>query len=706
MNRHFARTACAVAACMALGQAGAQQAAASSSTGTETVVVTAKRAQRVSKGATGLPLELKDTPQTISTIDAEDIGDFGLTGSNEALALGTGLNVEQYETNRAVFNARGFEVQLTQLDGLGVANSWGTVTGQQDTYLFERIELIRGANGLLTGVGNASGTINYVRKRPKNADGGEAGLTLGSWDKKRVTLDVNKVLTPDGSWAGRLVVAHEDKDSYLRALKDKRTTIYGVVDGQIGRDGVLTAGLTYQDGKQRSPMWGSLTLNYADGSMADFDASSSTSVDWTFWNTRTLTGFVEYAHSLSPDWELKLTYSQQHTREDTQLLYAYPGSGSLNADNTGLIGWPYASHGTTDSTVLDANLSGRFKAFGRQHSLIAGLSHSRSKNATDALGYDSATYQFLPLPAFPYAGNAYPEPVWGAVEGSNTGGEQQLTRLYAASRWDLGAGFKGILGVNAVKLQREGNSRYGTTSTVTSYPDTNEVSPYVGLTYDLTPDALVYASYSDIGMYQEQVDINRVYLDPVRGVNQELGVKAEWLDKKLLTTFALFSAKQKGLATYAGTANASTTDQDYYYVPKDVTSRGIELEATGRIGKDSKIVVGYTRLKLTGPDGNDIYEWVPRTTVNLLFDTRPAALPALKLGVAARWRSKAANHTNGIWQDSYLIASVFASYDLGDKATLRLNVNNLFDKKYVGGLAYGAIYGAPRNAALTLNYRF
>jgi len=38
-------------------------------------------------------------------------------------------------------------------------------------------------------------------------------------------------------------------------------------------------------------------------------------------------------------------------------------------------------------------------------------------------------------------------------------------------------------------------------------------------------------------------------------------------------------------------------------------------------------------------------------------------------------------------------------------ATLRLNVNNLFDKKYIGGLAYGAIYGAPRNVAVTLDYK-
>ncbi|MEC8484615.1 MAG: TonB-dependent receptor plug domain-containing protein, partial [Pseudomonadota bacterium] len=139
----------------------------------ETLAVTAKRADRVSKGATGLELDLKDTPQSISSINQEGLAENNLVQSNEALNMITGVNVDQYETNRATFNSRGFEIQLTQTDGLGMTNDYGTVIGQQDTFLFEKIEVIRGANGLLTGVGNASGTINYVRKRPTNEDEGQ-----------------------------------------------------------------------------------------------------------------------------------------------------------------------------------------------------------------------------------------------------------------------------------------------------------------------------------------------------------------------------------------------------------------------------------------------------------------------------------------------------------------------------------------------------
>lgn len=654
-----------------------------------------KRENRVSKGATNLPMEVKDTPQTISTIDKETLRDFGVTDSNDALRFGTGLTVDEWETNRTSYSSRGFEVMLTQIDGLGMTNDWGLVVGQQDTYLYDKIELVRGANGLLTGVGNASGTINYVRKRPTNKDGGEALVTLGSHGLKRAALDYNKVLTEDGKWAGRLVVVEEDKDSHLRALNNKRTAIYGVVEGQIGLDGVLTLGLTYQDNKQRSPMWGSLTLPYADGSLAEFDVSASTAQDWTRWNTRSQNAFVEYTHALSPEWETKFTYNHAEGTSATKLFYAYTFTGYLNDDNTGLVGWPYRSDGKSSSDILDANLTGRFNAFGRQHEAVFGLSHSKQKSKTES--YAGATFPVMP--AFPYAGDVYAEPAWGEKSVA-ADGDQSITRLYAASRLALTDRLKGIVGVNAINLKRDGTAIYGGGTNLDN-ETTKKVSPYVGATYDLTPDALVYASYSDIFQAQDQRDVNGAFLAPMKGVNAEAGIKAEWLDRKLLTTFAVFSAQQKGLATVAG---FDPVAQQNWYEPKDVKARGFDVEVTGLVGADTRVTAGFTSLKLTGPDGGDIYEWVPRRTLKLRADTRIAALPQLRVGSGVRWQS-AVSKIAGASQDAYTLVDAFAAYELSDKATLRLNVNNLFDKKYLRTVQFGAIYGAPRTAALTLEYK-
>lgn len=706
MNPHFsfpaAPTPLALAARMAIVSsliAGAPAFAQSTSTEPtpelSTVVIKAKRENRVSKGATNLAMEVKDTPQSITTIDKDTLRDFGATDSNDALRFGTGLTVDEWETNRTSYTARGFDIMLTQIDGLGMTNAWGIAESQLDTYLFDKIELVRGANGLLTGVGNASGTINYVRKRPTNKDGGEAQFTLGSYGQKRVALDYNKVLSQDGLWAGRLVVAQEDKDSYLRALGNKRTSLSAIVEGQVGLEGVLTLGLTYHDSKQRSPMWGSLTLPYANGSLAEFDVSASTAQDWTLWNNRTQSAFVEYTHSLSPDWEAKVTVNHSEQDDATKLFYAYTFTGYLNDDNTGLYGWPYRSEGTSSNDNIDVNLSGKFNAFGRQHDAVFGLSHSKQKTKTES--YAGATFPVLP--AFPYAGDVYPEPVWGAKSVASDG-DQNITRFYAANRLQLTDRLKGIVGVNAITLKRDGTAIYGGGTNLDN-ETTKKVSPYVGMTYDLTPDALAYASYSDIFQAQDQRNVNGAFLAPMKGVNAEVGVKAEWLDRKLLTTFAVFSAQQKGLATEAG---FDTVAQQSYYEPKDVKAQGFEIEATGRVSADTKLTAGFTSMKLTGPDGNDIYEWIPRRTLKLLADTRVAALPKLRLGSGLRWQS-AVSKMAGASQDAYVLVDAFAAYELTDKATLRLNVKNLLDKKYIRSVTYGAIYGAPRTAALTLEYK-
>jgi outer membrane receptor for ferric coprogen and ferric-rhodotorulic acid len=49
-----------------------------------------------------------------------------------------------------------------------------------------------------------------------------------------------------------------------------------------------------------------------------------------------------------------------------------------------------------------------------------------------------------------------------------------------------------------------------------------------------------------------------------------------------------------------------------------------------------------------------------------------------------------------------------AQYDLTDRATVQLNVNNVFDEPYYSNNAWfaGFVYGEPRNARVTLRYRF
>jgi len=57
-------------------------------------------------------------------------------------------------------------------------------------------------------------------------------------------------------------------------------------------------------------------------------------------------------------------------------------------------------------------------------------------------------------------------------------------------------------------------------------------------------------------------------------------------------------------------------------------------------------------------------------------------------------------------QGSYALASLLARYEINRDLTATLNIQNLFDRNYYTGTATHALYGAPRNAVVTLKYKF
>lgn len=667
----------------------------------DAVLVVAQRAERVSNGATNLDLAIKDTPQSVSVVTADQMRDFGADSVNQALRLATGVQVDEWETNRTTYSSRGFDIQNTQIDGVGLPNGWGIATGAQDAYGYDKVEVIRGANGLLTGVGNAAGTINYVRKRPTNEEQGEAGISYGSWGTVRAQADYASPITEDGRWAARFVAAHEDGDSYLRANHNKRDFFYGVVDGQIGENGTLTVGYSAQAADSDGVMWGALAWTYRNGTQAKWPTSATTTQDWTFWNTNNQNGFAEYTYQFGQNWQLQVAYNYRRSTGTEKLFYIYDplGMGLDPATDTGLVGYPWAGRDRVVANLGTVTLNGHFEMFGREHEAVLGASVARSQTTNwqqSALDYAWGSL----LPSFPYASNAIPEPTW-SDEAVYTRLTQRLKRAFGVTRIALSDRFKAIVGANFAEYTRQ-----GVASGVVADLTTRHTSPYGGLTYDFSDHVLGYVSYSDLYQPQDQVGADNHYLDPSKGVNYEAGVKVDWLDKRLLTTLAVFKADQKGLATATGRYNDFGQS---IYAGIDVKSKGVEFEATGKLGDDVDLVFGYTAMRLDGLNGSDTYSWVPRRTANLLLSGRLPSYKALSLGIGGRWQSNIFNvETDGyrVRQGGYAVVNAFAAWDVLPNLTVRANVDNLTDEKYINTLRYSGYYGAPRNYTLSLDWRF
>lgn len=685
-----------------LAVAQSAEAGALAATDLDGIRVVGQRANRVSNGATNLDLSIRETPQSISVVSSEQMREFGADSVNEALRLATGVRVDEWETNRTSYSARGFDILNTQVDGVGLPNGWGVTTGAVDAAGYEKVEVIRGANGLLTGVGNASGTINYVRKRPTNEREGRLALSYGSWNTLRAEVDYSTPFTADGTWAGRVVAAHEHGDSWLRANENSRDFFYGVVDGQVGENGTLAFGYSYQRAESDGIMWGALPFTNSDGTQREWPRSASTTQDWTWWDTTAHAAFAEYTHHVAGDWQLRLAYNWRRNTGDERMFYAFDGRGTGLDPETGLglSGYPWGGDDEATAHLGTATLNGTYRMFGREHEAMVGLSRARSTTDSRERTADFSSPAWGPLPPFPYPTDAIPEPAW-SEPALYSELDQELTRAFAATRIALTDRFKAIVGANHARYRRSGHS-YDLAFDQT----TRHTSPYGGLTFDFSDTVLGYVSYSDIYQPQDQVDENDRYLDASQGVNYEAGIKADWFDGRLLTTVAVFKADQEGLATPTGQYNEFGMA---IYAPVDVRSKGVELEAVGRLTENLDVVAGYTALRLDGLNGRDTYPWVPRHAANLLLSGRVAAMPTLSWGLGGRWQGGIFNtEASGyrVRQDSYAVLNAFVAWDIAPDATLRLNANNLTDEKYINTLRYSGYYGAPANYTLSLDWRF
>ncbi len=207
-----------------------------------------------SAAATGLALTPRETPQSVTIIDRARISDFALTNVNDLLNQVVGINVERVETDRTYFNARGFDITSFQVDGIGLPLLWGIQFGDLDTALFERVEAIRGANALMTGIGNPSATINYVRKRPTDTLQASLSAQLGSWDQKRIEADLSVPITD--TLAVRGIFAHEDRDSYLDYNHVDRNVYGALLSWEATPQLKATIGYSRQDNRADGVLWG------------------------------------------------------------------------------------------------------------------------------------------------------------------------------------------------------------------------------------------------------------------------------------------------------------------------------------------------------------------------------------------------------------------------------------------------------------------
>lgn len=642
---------------------------------------------------TGLSLSRRETPQSVSVITETQMDDFQMNGVSDVLASTPGVVVDRVETDRIYYNARGFEITNFQFDGLGQPLPYEIVTGDVDTAQFERVEVIRGSNGLMTGIGNPSATVNYVRKRPTADTNGALAVTYGSWNAARVEGDLSGALNKSGTVRGRLVSAYDNKESYLDRYEKERGLFYGVLEADLTENTLLTLGYSHQNDNADSPMWGSLPLLYSDGTPTDYDVETSTAADWSYWDNDTTMAFAELQQRFDNGWEAKGVFTYRKMEGESELFYVY---GTPNRDETGLFAYPSYYDDEVTERSYDLFARGPFQVGGRVHEMIVGLNYAKGRVMEQSLYGQGIGTPLTPEQAF---GGSYPKPSFDASENGSKWDDRYRSG-YLATRLSLADPLTVIAGGRYVDVLSEGEG-YGSNKDASA----SELVPYAGVVYDLTDVHSVYASYTEIFNPQTEEDITGQRLDPVTGETREAGLKSEWNQGRLYTQLTAFWTDQKNLAEAAGSVGP-----DIYYGGQNFESSGYEAEISGELLPGWQLSGGYTFLDIEKNDeGIEQRTYTPREIIRLTTSYRPSGLEKLKVGARVSWQDSIYRGTAPAkrTQEAYTLVDLMAGYDWTRQFATTLNVNNVSDEKYLNSLYVGqAFYGAPRNASIRFDYKF
>ncbi|MBT0585991.1 TonB-dependent siderophore receptor [Alteromonas sp. SM 2104] len=657
-------------------------------------------------GASRMELAIEDIPQSVSVITSAQLQDFQLTDINLALDTATGVNVERIETDRTYYTARGFDITNFQIDGIGLPLTSGNNHAGDDTAVYDRIEVIRGANGLMTGVGNPSATVNYIRKRPTADNNLMVKGTVGSHSLHRVEIDGSYQFNE--TFSARGVVVDQDQDSYLDRYSRKNQLVYVFLNANLSDDTQLSLSHSYNNSDATGNLWGALPLYYTDGSPTDYDRSTSTSADWSNWQVQNNNTVVELQHHFNSAWRLRATYSQKRADEDSELFYVF---GTPDADTElGLTG--YASEYILDDKhdLYDAYVDGDFTLFGRDHQLVAGLNYSK-------LAYtDRSLYDFTTGNGFPPIENlttwqgdaAFPTFADGEA-GSDV--EQRQRAAYITGRFNLADDLHLMLGGRYNDWQAEGES-YGVSRTVSD----SDVIPYAGIVYGITEQINLYASYTETFQAQNELDINNQQLDPVVGESQEAGVKASLFDDRAVASVTYFDVQQTNLAI-ADPRTAGLPPTEQRFIGSDgISSHGFEFDLAGELLPGLNASIGLTDFSISGNEL--VANYTPSTLAKLGAVYTFPEFDRLSVGVNVRWQDEIsreqgmvaegfdnAGETIVTRQDAYTVADFLVKYQINDAVTLNVNVFNVTNEKYLTSLYWAqSYYAAPRTVSATVSW--
>lgn len=679
---------------------------------------------------------LLDTPKTVIVLPAEVIRESGSTSFVEALRTVPGITFGAGEGGNPQGDRpfiRGFDAQgSTYLDGLR------SVGGQsREIFAIEQIEVVKGGDSTMGGRGSAGGSLNLVSKLPHLGNETRADLSYGTDNYKRATVDANHQLGEtaalrlnamwhDADVAGRDVVTSNRwgiSPSLVMGL-DTPTRAY-LNWYHLESDDIPDAGTPYERTVGQITTPGQLKIGPAEmvnGRAIDRNVFYGLA-DRDFRSTNVDEFLLRFEHDLSDTIRVRNTAKYANVQQD--YILTQPDDSQSNVANGKVWRRINSRYSSVDSLADQLDLSGTFTTAGIKHSFSAGAEVSWEKsNRGNYIGSNGAALNTAPR-CTPGAGtseigagsnynctslftpNPYDPWVNYAADGVTPVAivKSPITAITEATTYALYA--TDTITITDALLLNVGlrYDWYDTTAKAITAGSTTELALndgflnwQAGLVFKPMSNGSLYVSFAKsttpagslVGEGAEGNVIAAATLNDLKAEetrSYEVGTKWEFFDAALALNLALFRTE---------TDNARTTGATG--LPEYVGKRridGIEVGFSGKPLPFWSIFGGYTymdsQVRNAGPgnvNNGRPFPNTPRhsftawTTFDIadrfqigggaVYNSRQYGSFAAVPGVGTAERS-----IPGYWR-----FDATAAVDLTENVALRINVQNVTDKRY------------------------
>ena len=312
-------------------------------------------------------LTIMENPQPVAIVTHEIIEQQQAKQLSDVLQNVNGLYITSSRGNsQDSFGGRGFNFGNDNIFKNGARVNSGVfpeVSG------LERVEVLKGGNAMLYGNVAAGGVVNLITKKPRFDFGGSVGLSVGSWNTYKPTVDFYGPVSD--KIAFRVNGAYETADSFRDVVSSSKYYFNPSILFNIGEKSQLIVEADYLK-NDFTPDFGIGAITNKDGSYAIntlLPRNAFVGADWQFQNVEQATTGITFNHQFNKVWTLNAVASYQNYTKDyfstERVVWSYDAADRLNWKRP--VNRSYAEQ---NYTSLQVNLNGEIKTGSVNHKIL------------------------------------------------------------------------------------------------------------------------------------------------------------------------------------------------------------------------------------------------------------------------------------------------------------------------------------------------